>query len=133
MLVLHLPNGREIHELATPLPGEWVGNYPDAYDPHPQGDVGETRAFRRYLKKHGIETLLYAGFSADQCLTWTRPTSIAPMAAEGFNVIMVRDATTTGADVPFDLQRSIEQQVEVLYGATTTTGNVVAALTAGDS
>ncbi len=77
---------------------------------------------RRILAKHGILHLFYAGFNSNMCVT-QRPVGIKNMSAEGYNTVLLRDATLgTEFDESVDGQRVTEASIldtEINYGFTT--------------
>jgi nicotinamidase-related amidase len=120
VLVVHCPNGEQIHDLVKPAAGEFVFNGPD------QGDQ-----LFKLLRPRKIKYLLYAGYASNMCIL-NRPTGIIQMSRRGFRSVLVRDASLA-VEGPEFLDKELTHQVAVYmvetnWGFTTTVADVVAAL-----
>ncbi|MFC2066736.1 hypothetical protein ACFLUO_06770 [Chloroflexota bacterium] len=123
MLIIHSPNGGQVHKSIGVLPGEVVLAV---------GPEGQAQLDNLFEKKN-IEWLLYAGYSSNMCVL-NRPTGIVTMAYNGYRnrIIFVRDASTA-AKVPSSIEvdsihEVVISLVELNWGATTTVDDIVAAL-----
>jgi len=96
---------------------------------------GEIYAFQsgqldRLLRRRGIENLIYTGFASDMCLL-RAPGGIEPMAAYGYRVHLVRDATL-GIECPDTFAERLATRwairyFETHYGDTVTAADFIAA------
>lgn len=67
----------------------------------PQPDepyVYQTAQFDRVLRRSGIENLIYTGFATDMCVLYA-PGGVQAMAAYGYRIFLIRDATI-GVEYP---------------------------------
>ena len=79
--IIHAAHGNEIHPLATPQEGEMIlDSQYDAY-----------QLFEE-LRNKGIKTIIYAGYTTNMCVL-VRPVGMIGAKMQGFDVILVRDAT----------------------------------------
>jgi len=92
--------------------------------------VYQTGQMDRALRRRGIESLVYSGFATDMCILRAEG-GIEPMAALGYRVFLLRDAT-----VGVEFADTIEERVatrwairyfETHYGNTMLTGDFIAA------
>lgn len=120
VLVVHSPNGLEIDGRVKPLPDEVVVDGPD-----------QQAQLLRLLRQKDIRYLLYAGYASNMCVL-TRPTGISKMAASGFQIYFVRDASLA-IEAPEFVENEMSHKVatymvELNWGATTTVEDVLDAL-----
>jgi nicotinamidase-related amidase len=87
MLIIHSPNGRDVHEL--------IGVESDEVC---LDDINNTqRQMIEFLNEHKISHLFYAGYLSNMCVL-NRPTGIPIMADHGYKhkIIFIRDASLSG-------------------------------------
>ncbi|MFW6012398.1 MAG: isochorismatase family protein [bacterium] len=123
MLIVHAPHGEPIAPLVAPAPEDVL------LDDH---GIASAAAFDRFLRRRGVDTLLYAGFASNWCLL-TRPVGIRGMKELGYDVLLVRDAS-----IAMESPRTISGQwahtaavdlIELHWGASTTLEHLREALT----
>ena len=78
-----------------------------------------------YLKGKGIDTIIYAGYALNNCILGN-PTGVRAMAGLKYNVIVIRDATLTGAYQFVSEEEAIAEIEQV--GSFTTVSEVMAEL-----
>lgn len=66
-------------------------------------DISRTKDLNIYLRAKGINTIFYTGYSANLCVM-DRPTGIRKMVEEGFNVVLIEDATLPVPEYSFTLE-----------------------------
>lgn len=112
LAVFHAPNGRPVASFleARNGPRELILESVD------------NNVLAGWLKKQGITTLLYAGYSANGCLL-QRSTGMLAMRKRGFEIVLVRDATLayeTPQSLPQEWARHVvNAMVEGFIGSTT--------------
>jgi nicotinamidase-related amidase len=118
--VIHSPNGYHIADIVKPIPGEYVVGYPYTAE-----------ILDSYLKRHGIDTLLYAGYDENVCLI-ARNTGIIKMSGLGYKIILVRDCTVayeSPESLPGEWGQVITTEtIEFLWGESTTLNDLETAL-----
>lgn len=92
--------------------------------------LSEPAAFDRWLKASGIDTLIYAGYASNWCVTH-RPIGMMEMKRRGYKIIFIRDAsiafeTAESLDGEW-MHRSVVNWVEI-ENRTTTAAEFVAAM-----
>jgi nicotinamidase-related amidase len=117
--VIALRHNRSIHPAATPEPHEAV--------------VATGEELHAYLAQHGAHFLFFAGFAANICVLY-RDYGMRAMRGRGFEVILLRDATTgleTAATLPMEsaLQAALHE-VELNLGYTAAAADLIRALQA---
>lgn len=120
VLIVHCPHGRPGNPLVKPLPTEMVLD-----------DPGEKMRLVRALRQRGTKYLLYAGYSSNMCIL-TRPAGIIEMSQQGYETVLVRDASLA-IEAPEFLDGELTHQVatymvEINWGVTTVVDEVLAAL-----
>lgn len=78
------------------------------------------------LRRHGIETLFYAGVNLDRCVFAT----LMDGCFQGYDAVLVQDATTTVS--PAEVGEAILYIIRLLYGFTTNSADLLRALDTPD-
>jgi nicotinamidase-related amidase len=87
LTIIHSPHlegstlGYKIHPLASPRDGEFIVDGPQ-----------EQEMLLSILKGRGITTIIYVGYASNMCLL-NRPTGFQEMKKQGFEIILLRDAS----------------------------------------
>ena len=119
MNIIHAPYYRKVAKEVGFLSGEAIINFDNSLE------------FDRYLKKHNISTLLYAGYALNRCII-NRPVGIIEMSKLGYNVILIRDCTlainSTESLDGRQIAEVVIDIVEALWGETTTLKDLHTAL-----
>ncbi|MEA2933495.1 MAG: hypothetical protein QOD74_141 [Variibacter sp.] len=79
--LIHAAHDRPTHPLAKPQPDEAIV----------QGSLGSA-AIAAELRAAGIRTLFYLGYKSNRCVM-SRAIGAMPMRSEGFDIVLVRDAS----------------------------------------
>lgn len=112
------PERRIIHDIA-PVQGDYV--------------VATGAELNQLCKEKGILHLIYAGFATNVCVLWYRDYSIMPMAARGYNIILLRDCTAaletwyTVAIVGGEARAAAILLVEMMMGFSTDSRDLISA------
>jgi nicotinamidase-related amidase len=85
MVIIHAPAQSKEDDMVSPLPGEIVL---DSFD-----NIPDDEELDMILKHYDIQTLFYVGFATNMCVL-DRPYGMKRMYSLGYEVILVRDATT---------------------------------------
>lgn len=120
--IIHAPHRREIaHNVDV-----WEN------DLHlDRAGIRGTDAFDRFLKKHNIDTLIYAGYVSNMCVLH-RPIGMIRMRLKGYRTMLLRDCT-----IAFELPETLDSEfanlvtinmVENYWGGSTTLSDLELAL-----
>jgi len=85
MVIIHAPAQEKEDEMVSPLADEIVL---DSFN-----DIPDDEELDVILKHYGVRTLFYAGFATNMCVL-DRPYGMKRMHSLGYEVILIRDATT---------------------------------------
>jgi nicotinamidase-related amidase len=70
-----------------------------------------------YLKGKEIHTIYYAGYATNNCV-WGNPTGIKAMSELGYNVVLIEDASLSGAYQLLSHEQVLEK-IQKVGGLTT--------------
>jgi hypothetical protein len=120
LLIVHSPNGQQIHEIVKPLPGEIVVD-----------GSSQQAQLRRLLQQKSIQYLLYAGYTSNISVL-NHPCGVIAMSRHCYQNILVRDASLA-FEAPEFLKEELTHKVvaymvETNWGVTATVDQVLAAL-----
>lgn len=90
--VVHMPHGGNIHPLVSPRPWEIVH------------ETGGGKEFDEILRQKGINTLLYTGFDASECILVSRPNSISMIwqrHLDSLRIVGMRDGIGSWAELGY--------------------------------
>jgi len=124
MRIIHVAHSREISSEVKPMPGEYELIYE-------RGLAYDRNTLIRYLNANGIDTLLYAGYATNMCVTF-QEAGLFHMNAAGFRTMIIRDCV-----IAFETPETLEGEwankvvinmVETMWGASTTFEDLKAAV-----
>ena len=85
MLIVHAPALEQQADMVRRLPGEILVDSAD--------QIPDDLELDMVLKHYGVRTLFYVGFATNMCIL-DRPYGMKRMRSLGYDVILIRDATT---------------------------------------